>query len=306
MNIIKKLAKETVIYGFGSVVGRILNYLLVPFYTRIFLPTEYGVITEFYAYVAFLDILYTYGMETAYFRFATQKAGQERESFNTATTALLISSLLFSLLLIFLAQPIVMAMAYPSCERYVYYFAVILAIDAIVAIPFAQLRLQKKVAFFTKAKLLHIGLNIVGNLFFLYFSAQIYAGSLLPFFKPFVLHFYHPAWQLDYVFIANLVASTALLWILNKPLCKLQFTLPWQRLKMMLAYGLPLLLMGFAGMINEMLSRAILKYILPIGFYPNKTNEAVLGIFGACYKLAIFMALVVQAFRYAAEPFFFF
>ena len=117
MNIIKKLAKETVIYGFGSVVGRILNYLLVPFYTRIFLPTEYGVITEFYAYVAFLDILYTYGMETAYFRFATQKAGQERESFNTATTALLISSLLFSLLLIFLQPELRKWYGYNSIDR---------------------------------------------------------------------------------------------------------------------------------------------------------------------------------------------
>ena len=160
MNPIKKLAGETVIYGFSSIIGRALSYLLVPFYTRLFLPSDYGVITEFYAYAAFFNILYTYGMETAYFRFATKQGYDEKDSFNIATSALITSSLLFSLLLIFFATPIVNLIGYANHERYVYYFVSILAIDAILAIPFAQLRLEKRALAFAKAKLFNISLNI--------------------------------------------------------------------------------------------------------------------------------------------------
>ena len=306
MNPIKKLAGETVIYGFSSIIGRALSYLLVPFYTRLFLPSDYGVITEFYAYAAFFNILYTYGMETAYFRFATKQGYDEKDSFNIATSALITSSLLFSLLLIFFATPIVNLIGYANHERYVYYFVSILAIDAILAIPFAQLRLEKRALAFAKAKLFNISLNIFFNLFFLYFCASIADEKFLIGWKPLIARFYTPAWKIDYVFIANLMANASLLLLLRKPFMRLKFVLTWQRLRPMLRYTFPLILMGLAGTVNDMLSRATLKYLLPEGFYPGKTNETVLGIFGACYKLAIFMSLGVQAFRYAAEPLFFF
>lgn len=305
MNPIKKLAGETVIYGFSSIIGRALSYLLVPFYTRLFLPSDYGVITEFYAYAAFFNILYTYGMETAYFRFATKQGYDEKDSFNIATSAIITSSLLFSLLLIFFATPIVNLIGYANHERYVYYFVSILAIDAILAIPFAQLRLEKRALAFAKAKLFNISLNIFFNLFFLYFCASIADEKFLIGWKPLIARFYTPAWKIDYVFIANLMANALLLLLLRKPFMRLQFVLTWQRLRPMLRYTFPLILMGLAGTVNDMLSRATLKYLLPEGFYPGKTNETVLGIFGACYKLAIFMSLGVQAFRYAAEPLFF-
>jgi O-antigen/teichoic acid export membrane protein len=301
MHPLRQLASETVLYGFSSVVGRVLNYLLVPLYTSILLPADYGLLTEWYAYAALLQVVYTYGMETAYFRFAQQ----EPESFDLAVSALLMSSFVFSGLLVLFATPITVGITHPGCERYVYYFSAILAIDAVLAIPFAQLRLQKRALFFASTKLLQIGLNIVLNLVLLYGCANIYAGTCSAGLRPCVVYWYDPARNVDYVFIANLVANAAALPLLSKWLRQVKFRWSWKSLRPMLVYAWPLLLMGLAGTVNEMLSRAMLRHWLPPGFYPGQSNETILGIFGACYKLAVFMLLGIQAFRYAAEPFFF-
>jgi len=301
MRPLRQLANETVLYGLSSVVGRVLNYLLVPFYTSIFLPADYGLLTEWYAYAALLQILYTYGMETTYFRFARQKPA----AFDWAVSVLLVSSLVFSGLLVFFATPITVGIAHPGCERYVSYFATILATDAVLAIPFARLRLQNRALFFASVKLLQIGLNIGLNLVLLCGFANIYVGHCLPSLRPWVVACYDPAKSVDYVFIANLVANAAALPLFSKSLRQIKFQLPWQQLKPMLVYAWPLLLMGLAGAINEMLGRAMLLHWLPTGFYPGQSNEAVLGIFGACYKLSVLMLLGIQAFRYGAEPFFF-
>ncbi len=301
MRPLKQLANETVLYGLSSVVGRVLNYLLVPFYTSIFLPADYGLLTEWYAYAALLQVLYTYGMETAYFRFAKQ----ESAAFDLAVSALLVSSLVFSGLLVLFATPITAGIAHPGCARYVYYFSAILTIDTVLVIPFAQLRLQNRAIFFASTKLLQIGLNIALNLVLLYGCANIYTGHYLASLRPWVVSWYDPGKSVEYVFIANLVANAAALPLFRKSLCQIKFRLPWQQLRPMLVYAWPLLLMGLAGAINEMLGRAMLRHWLPVGFYPGQSNEAVLGIFGACYKLAILMLLGIQAFRYAAEPFFF-
>ena len=303
MHPIKRLASETAIYGLSSIVGRVLNYLLVPFYTSIFCPAEYGVITEFYAYAAFLNILYTYGMETAYFRFAAQ--GQEAHSFNIATSAILSTSFIFSGLLACWATSLINWVGYPGCECYVYYLAAILGIDAVLAIPFAQLRLRKQAFFFAGAKLLQIGLNLLLNFVLLYGLAKIPQAYCPAFLKPLLGGTNTPRGRVGYVFVANLIANAALLPLFSKSLMQLKFCLPRQQLRAMLVYAFPLLLMGLAGTVNEMFSRAMLKYWLPPGFYPGQSNEAILGIFGACYKLSVFMSLGIQAFRYAAEPFFF-
>lgn len=301
MRPLRQLASATVLYGLSSVLGRILNYLLVPFYTSIFLPADYGLLTEWYAYAALLQIFYTYGMETAYFRFAKQVPA----AFDLAVSALLASSLVLSGLLVLFATPITVSIAHPGCERYVYYFAAVLTVDAALVLPFAQLRLQNKAFLFASIKFLQIGLNIVLNLVLLYGCAHIHAGNFLVRLQPYVSFFYDPTKNVEYVFIANLVANIAAVPWLGKSLLRIKFQLPWHQLRPMLAYAWPLLPMGLAGAVNEMLGRAILRHWLPPGFYPGQSSEAIVGIFGACYKLSVFMFLGIQAFRYAAEPFFF-
>ena len=298
---LRQLAGETFLYGLSSIGSRILGYLLVPFYTSIFLPADYGLLTEWYAYAALLQIIYTYGMETTYFRFAKKAPN----TFNLAVSMLLTSSLVFSSLLLLCATPITVRIAHPGCERYVYYLASILTVDAVVAIPLAKLRLENRAYAFTRIKCLQMGLNIVLNLFLLYGCTSIYARKWLTILRPLVTSFYDPERRVEYVFVANLVANMSALPLLSKSLRQVKWQLPWQQLKPMLIYAWPLLLMGLAGTVNEMLSRAMVRHWLPQGFYPEQSHASILGIFGACYNLAVVMPLGIQAFRYAAESFFF-
>lgn len=305
MGALKKLVGETLIYGTSSILGRLLNYLLVPYYTAIFAAGQYGVITEFYAYAAFLNVLYTYGLETAYFRYATLGNQNEPSVFNRATSSILFTSVLFSGLLILFATPLIEYLNYPGKEQYIYWFAFILAIDAIVAIPFATLRLEGRSGFFATARLINIVLNIALNLFFLSACPAILRSDVLNSLKPLIETIYNPDFTLEYVFISNLIANAALLLLLWKTLARLRITFDWPELKPMLVYAYPILFAGLAWVTNEMLSRWALRFWLPEGFYPGLSNEAALGVFGAVYKFSVFMTLAVQAFRYAAEPFFF-
>ena len=163
---LRQLAGQTVIYGASSVIGRILNYVLVPLYTAVFSPAQYGVVTELYGYVAFLNILYAYGFETSYFRFST-KDGNEDRYFNTAQSSLLISSILFSGILIVLAEPISVLLGYEGHADHIIWLALILGIDALVVVPFARLRLENKAVRFASLKLINITLNIGLNVFFI-------------------------------------------------------------------------------------------------------------------------------------------
>ncbi|MEY3412064.1 MAG: hypothetical protein RIQ70_750, partial [Bacteroidota bacterium] len=156
----KKLVSETALYGLSSMVGRALNYLLVPFYTHIFAPAAFGIVTELYAYIAFLNVVFTYGMETAYFRFATKDSVQRDTIYNVSLSAIMVSSMVLSMVLVVFAQPIANALQYPDQAYLIAWIALILAIDAIVAIPFARLRLEGKAAYFASAKLANIMLNI--------------------------------------------------------------------------------------------------------------------------------------------------
>ncbi len=305
MSNLKKLASDTAIYGISSIGGRLLNYLLVPFYTEVFETGEYGIVTELYAYVAFLNVLYLYGIETAYFRFANRYRDDEPRVFNTAFTSIFTSSLLLSGTLCLFAPSIVEALNYPGKEHYVYWFAAILTIDAIMAIPFARLRLQGRPIKFAAAKLGNIVLNIGLNIFFLVFCYDIYRGEYLQELQPLIGGFFRPEWGVDYVFLANLIANAAWILMLFPELMQARFRIDKNYWKSMLIYAYPLLFMGIAGATNEMMSRSMLKYILPESLYPDLTNKEALGIFGACYKLSIFMNLVIQAFRFASEPFFF-
>lgn len=299
MSQLRQLAGQTVIYGASSVLGRVLNYLLVPLYTSVFAPAEYGIVTELYGFVAFLNILYTYGFETSYFRFQS-KAQAGSNYYSIAQTSLLATSLLFSGLLILSSAWIAELLQYPGKENYIIWLALILAIDAIVAVPFGRLRLQGKAFLFASLKMGNIVLNIGLNLFFIVFCPwwiSSHPNSML-------IDIYSESLGVGYVFLCNLVANGFYLLFLAKNVFLVRYKLGanWRK---MLRYALPLMLMGFAGVTNEMLSRVLLKYWLPVGFYPDWTNQQVLGIFGACYKLSVFMTLAVQAFRYAFEPFFF-
>ena len=290
---LKKLLSQTALYGLSSMIGRALNYLLVPFYTKIFAPEAFGIVTELYAYIAFLNVVFTYGMETAYFRFATKDSLQKDAIYNVSLSAILVSSTVLGALLFVFAQPIANVLHYPNQAYLISWIAAILAIDAIVAIPFAKLRLEGKAAYFAGAKLTNIVLNIALNYILLVYIPNHYPDSY--FGKP----------DVGYVFLANLVANALLIPILLQSFISFRFKLDLEILKPMLKYAYPLLFMGLAGMVNEVLDRILLKQLLPENFYPGISKLAAVGIYGACYKLSIFMSLAIQAFRYASEPFFF-
>lgn len=308
MSSIKKLASDTALYGISSILGRVLNYLLVPLYTEVFAAGEYGIVTELYAYVAFFNVLFTYGMETAYFRFSSRKEFSEQQVFNTTFSSILGSSLLLGLSLWLAAPALLDGLDYPGVQiSYLYWLIIIIAIDALVAIPFARLRAQNKAFLFASARLINIFLNIGLNLFFLVLCPALLKGeySWLSFLRPLADAVYDPSIGVGYVFISNLIANALYLPMLAPQLLKARLQISKELWQGMLVYAYPLLLMGLAGATNEMFSRPMLRHLLPEGFYSGYDNEAAVGIFGACYKLSVFMNLAIQAFRFAAEPFFF-
>ena len=306
MSIAKKLVGQTAAYGLSSIVGRALNYLLVPVYTAVFLPAEYGVVSYLYAFVGFFNILYTYGMETAFFRFANKPDANRHKLYNQVLSLIIGSSVLFTAILILASGAIADYKDYtPQEQNYIIWLALILAVDAIVAIPFAWLRLQNKAVKFASIKLANILITVGANLFFLVVCRSIYEGAYLQELRPLVAHIYDPEFGIGYIFLINLVANAMIIPMLWREFSIFRFELNKDILRPMLVYAYPLLFMGMAGMVNEVIDRILLEEWLPEGFYPGHSNEAVVGIYSACYKLSIFMTLAIQAFRYAAEPFFF-
>jgi O-antigen/teichoic acid export membrane protein len=286
MSKIKRLAGETVLYGLGSIVPKFLNFLLVRLHTGVFPPDEYGVFTKLFAYVAVINIIFTFGMETAYFRFATKPGADERKIFNITQSIVLFISLSLSTLFIVGAEPIANVLEIQGSTNLVIMLVAIMFLDAIVAIPFARLRLKKKALVFAAAKLINISIIIMLNIYFLKVA-------------------YDPAVGIDYVVIANLVANVSYLFFFTKSLLSWRPSFDREISPTILTYAYPVMLTGLAGMTNETFSRQTLDWWLPDNFYPGQTSEYALGIFGACYKYGMLMNLVVQAFRYAAEPFFF-
>ncbi len=298
---IRKLAGQTAIYGLSSIIGRLLNYLLVPLYTYTFAPEAYGTVTELYAYAGFLMVLFTYGMETAFFRYSGN-IGNPRKVFSTAFTSLLFTTLLLSGVLIAFRYPIAARLHYSGHEQYIVWFALIIGLDALASIPFARLRAEEKPVRFATVKVLNIGINIGLNLFFIVLCPWILRSEGLSAFHAIIGRIYDPTIGVGYIFISNLVASAATLLILLPELRRSRLSIDPVLWRKMVLYSLPLMFVGFAGIINEMLDRVLLKFLLP---YSIEKNTALLGIYGANYKLSILLTLFIQAFRYAAEPFFF-
>jgi O-antigen/teichoic acid export membrane protein len=286
MGKLKILAGETVLYGLGSIIPRFLNFLLVRLHTDVYAPEEYGIITKLLAYVAVFNIIFMFGMETAYFRFATKLDADEKKIFNLAQTVVIGISLLLSVVLIISADPLASAMEIPGKENIIVWFVLIMCVDAVVAIPFARLRLQKKATRFALAKLSNVIILIGLNIYFLKIS-------------------YNPSVGIAYVVLANLIANAFYLLLFWKTLISWRPTYDRNISPAMISYSYPILLTGLAGMTSEMFSRQTLDWWLQEDFYPGQSSAYALGIFGACYKFAVLMNLAVQAFRYAAEPFFF-
>ena len=278
MNPLKKLAEQTVVYGLSSVIGRLLNYLLVPLYTRFFAPEDYGVVTELYAYVAFLVILLTYGLETAFFRFSKAEKNTAK-AYSTALVSLIVSSCVFVFLALVSSESIANYMGAGIKQIYIQYFAVIVSLDAVSSITFAKLRQDEKAFRFATVKLFGVLVNIALNVYFILFKELL---------------------DIEYIFISNLISSIVTIFLLFPQMIISKISFDKTLWKKMMAYGLPLLIAGLAGMTNETIDRILLKHLLPI-----EDSVYQLGIYGALYKLSIIMILFIQTFRFAAEPFFF-
>ena len=288
----KQLAGQTAIYGLSSILGRMINFLLVPLQTAVLTQSEYGINVDFYSLIAFLIVVVTFGMETSYFRFAEQKELDERKVFGASLTMISLVLLAIALFAYLFQQPILAALRYQEAPQYLFYLVAILALDALSAIPFARLRRQNKAFRFAGIKLALIFSNIVINLYFFlpsYWELHEITGW-----------WSHEMRGVDYIFIANFWASLIMFGLLLPTLRPLKLNLDPKYTKVLLRFGIPLLIGGLAGIANEMLDRQLLKYLLP-----KESWAQGVGIYGAVYKISIFLILFNQAFRYAAEPFFF-
>lgn len=300
MAALKQLAGQTAIYGLSSMVGRLLYYFLVPLHTARLLTSEYGVITDVYASIAFLSILLTYGMETTFFRFQS-RAEDPKKILATALSSILFTTFLFWGICSLFFPTIVDTIGYSANPNYVFYFILIVGLEALVAIPQANLRATNRPLKFAAVNVVSILVNVGLNLFFIGYCMKVDQSGGHDFWTD---TFYNPAIGLGYIFIANVFASAAKLIMLLPQYAFMKAGWSWSLLKTMLKYTWPLLLMGLGGMINETFDRFLLKYMLApvIGLEAALEQE---GIYGACYKLSILITLFVQAFRFAAEPFFF-
>ncbi|MEN9399674.1 MAG: hypothetical protein RL632_775 [Bacteroidota bacterium] len=292
-NPIRKLLGQTAVYGLSSIVGRLLNYLLVPLYTSVFIdPSDYGVVSELYAWVAFLVVLLTFGMETAFFRFLQQKEDKEAVFRNGFLTVIGIN-VIFYFALLYFNQDIADLMLYSDHNEYIILLGTIVCIDAITALPLAKLRSEERAARFATIQFASIILNVVLNLFF-----------MLVIFNPEL-----PEEGVLFILFSNLFASLLKPILLYKDFSELRFSFDRELAKEMIFYSFPLVIAGFAGIINETLDRILLKQILFVteGSSASALHiaETEVGIYSACYKLAMLVTILLQAYRYAAEPFFF-
>ena len=295
MNDIRKLAGQTVIYGFGTVVPRFLNYaLLTPFYTRILGLEQYGVVTELYAWMVLALVILTYGMETTYFRFAGKKA-PTAEVYGTALISLFTTSALFLLAVSLFINPVSGFLGYQQHPEYIRMFAWIVAIDAFSAIPFAWLRNNNKPVIFSALKIVNVVVTVVIAFFFLKIAPSLAEKG-----NSWIHKIWNPDFQVGYVFVANLAGSAVTLVCLLPFIFRIKPVFDRRLLGKMLAYSWPLLVGGMAGSLNEVLDKILLRRLIG-----GAEGLATVGLYGAGYKVGVLMSLFIQMYRFAAEPFFF-
>lgn len=280
----------------GIVLPRFLNFIvLTPFYTRVLPTEEYGIITELYAYVVFLLVVLTYGMETGFFRFASN-SNEKEKVYTSVLSSVFSTSVLFVILIFAFLKPISSGMGYGDFPNYIMWLALIVALDAFTAIPFARIRLQNKPVKYTLIRIAEVVVSLGIILFFLSYAPrhveeQEWIGKI-----------YNESIGVGYVLIANLAASALKMILLSGEIfASFKGSLDLRLLRKVLKYSYPLLIAGLAGAVNEALDRVLLKHLLD----PADNPMSQLGIYGANFKIAVLMSLYVQMFRYAAEPFFF-
>ncbi|MGC9342049.1 MAG: polysaccharide biosynthesis C-terminal domain-containing protein [Bacteroidales bacterium] len=295
MNHIKQLAGQTAVYGMGIVLPRLLNYLLLtPFYTRVFTKAEYGIITELYAYVVFLIVILTYGMETGFFRYAEGRKTVDNV-YRTSLVSVFTTSLAFIAIVSVFNERIAGIIDYQDTSQYILWLAIIVSLDAFTAIPFARIRFENKAFRYAVIRIVEVSVNILANWFFIYYCDRHYENSAV------IQKIYNPDIRVGYVLISNLLASSVKTILLIPEIFRLKGAFQFTLLKKILNYSFPLLVAGLAGTVNEAIDRVLLKYRLP----DSDTALEQLGVYGANFKLAVLMTLFIQMFRYAAEPFFF-
>ena len=295
MNPLKKLAGETVIYGFTTILGRFVNWLLVPLYTSIFSASEYGIVINLMAYTAVLMVLLTYGTETGFFRFATQK--DRNDVFTTLITSLGGTTLLFITFICAFSQDISRFLDIAEHPEYLIILTVTLGIDILSTIPFALLRLDCRPVRFGIIKLINIGVNIGANFFFLLLCPYLERkGISIP--------FYNPQGGILYIFISYMIASIVTLLMLLPYVKSFRFRFSWNLLKKILKYSFPILIVSLAGIINLNGDKIMMPKILGETMSQEEAI-AITGMYGANYKLALIMYIFTQGFRFAFEPFFF-
>ncbi len=296
---IKKLAGETVIYGLSSVLGRAVSFLLLPLYTAVFSTTEYGIQSLVYVYAAVLFVFYVLRFDTAYFRYASDEKWKST-SFDTAISGVGGASLVISAIL-FVGAPWLTETVFNIPEKDTYIIrlmSVILLFDAWAEIPYARLRLENKAIRFASIRLTNIFINVGLNCFFLLLIPWILSNHP----DHNLFDWYNPEIGIGYIFISNLIASVVSFLLLFPQWREIRLNIDKKLIRHMWSYAFPLVVVALAGIVNEMIDRAMLDRLLP---YDDDTNKAQMGIYSAAYKFSILISLFTQAYRYAAEPFFF-
>ena len=300
MSQLKRLAGQTAIYGLPSILGRVINYFLVGLHTSVFLMDEMGVVSELYGSIALILILITFGMETTFFRFCSRS--KDGTAYHAASTIVIFISLLVALGISQNAFAFGRFIVGPTFTEnnviIIQLLAAIILVDGLTAIPFARLRMENRPLFFAFAKLTAIFANIVLQILFLLVFPDIYNGQYLPSLQEFVKVVYNPNLGIEYIFLANLLSNLLLLPILAQEFFRIRITFKWATLKPMLAYATPLVITGLAGWFVSDLDKIVVAK-----WSPNGLGEQ--GVYTQTFKLGALMLLAIQAFRYAAEPFFF-
>lgn len=294
---LKSLAKDTAIYGMSSILGRFLNYLLVPLYTSKLSAASggYGIITNLYAYTALLMVILTYGMETTFFRYANKTNEDPQKVYSSSLIMVGFTSLLFIALVSIFLQPLSGVMGYSDHSSYVWVMAATVSIDAFQCIPFAYLRYKKRPIKFAALKLLFIAFNIALNLLYFVVLPALYNS-----YPNIIQHVYSPETGVGYAFYINLVCTASITFFFYKELTGFKYTFDKKLAKRMLSYSWPILILGIAGILNQTADFILFPYL-----YKGGEAHQQLGIYGAASKIAMIMAMITQAFRYAYEPFVF-
>lgn len=298
MSSLKKLAGHTMWYGVSSIFARFLNYLLTPYLTSILATAAYGEMSMVYSYIPFLNVVFTYGLETAFFRFSN-KDGDNKKVFNTISVSIISSTLLLTVLLFIGKDFFAHLLRLQNHPEFITWAAWIIALDTLSTIPFAKLRFDCKPRKYALIRVLGILINIGFVIFFYSFLPKFAAQNP----TSFLAKWYDPNLGAGYYILANLLQSALTLLLLTPQFFSFRFSIDKTLWKQIMLYSLPIMVAGFGGMINETFDRIMLGWLAPVGSLNDAKIQV--GIYSACYKLSILITLFIQAFRMGAEPFFF-